>query len=174
MWVQTPGAGGDPQSPGIGCWLCSECQSSSVEGWWPVCPFSPLGGRAGSHLPSSTVSSATGAAKEGIFPAGAAQGNVSISQHSLSPQDMAGGKLAWAKEWCKQEFVLGQRESVLKPFFLCGGYFFFCSVFPSQHIGTEWEIKATVSNMLTCRKVLKHPPASCTASTWRKCTQEWL
>lgn len=106
----------------------SECESSSVEGWWPACPFSPLGGRAGSHLLDSTVCSATGADKEGIFPAGAAQGNVSISQHSLSPQDMAGGKPAWAKEWCKQEFVFSQRESVRKPLFLCRGCFFFLSL----------------------------------------------
>lgn len=86
----------------------AELESSSVEGWWPACPFSPLGGRAGSHLPDSAVCTATGAAKEGIFPAGAAQGNVSISRQSLSPQDTAAGKLAWAKECVSKSLFLAR------------------------------------------------------------------
>lgn len=106
---------------------------------------------------------------------GAAQGNLSISLRSLSPQDTAGGKLAWAKECCKQEFVFSQRESVRKPFFLCGGcffFFFFLSFSPPQHICTEWEINATVSNMLAHRKVLEHPPSSRAASSWGNSTRE--
>jgi len=87
----------------------------------------PLGGRTGCHLPGSA-----GAAKEGISPAGAAGGNVSISWSSLSPRGMAGGKLAWTKQWCKPESVFRQRESVRKPFFLCEGcFFFFLSLLPS-------------------------------------------
>lgn len=62
--------------------LGSECKSSSVEGWWPACLFSPLGGRAGSHLPGSTVcNTATEAAKEGIFPVGAAESCSGKSEH---------------------------------------------------------------------------------------------
>lgn len=66
----------------------------------PVPSFSPLGGRAGSHLPGFAMCWAAATARQGIFPAGAAQGNVDISWHSLSPQGMAETKRAWAKEWC--------------------------------------------------------------------------
>lgn len=45
-------------------------------------------------------------------------------------------------------------------------FFFFISFSPPRHICTEWEIKAAVSNVLAHRKVLEHPPSSCTASTW--------
>lgn len=59
----------------------------------PVPSFSPLGGRTGSHLPGFTMCWAAGAARQGVCPAGAAQGNVDISWHSVSPQGTP-------KEWC--------------------------------------------------------------------------
>lgn len=51
-------------------------------------------------------------------------------------------------------------------FFCCCLFIYFISFSPPQHICTEWEIKAAVNNVLAHRKVLEHPPSSCTASTW--------
>lgn len=72
-------------APGIGA-LCKA-------GGPPVPSSSPLGGRAGSRLPGFATCWAAAVARQGIFHAGAAQGNVDIPWHSLSPQGMAGGKV---------------------------------------------------------------------------------
>lgn len=138
----------------------------------PVPSFFPLGGRAGSHRPGFTMCWPAGAARQEIFPAGAAQGNVDISWLFITPGH-TGGNRAWAKEWCvKGSRHRFQPEGIIKEaifltlwrlleFFLVGFFFF-----PPQYICTDWEIKAAVNNVLAHKKVLEHPPSSCTASTW--------
>lgn len=92
------------------------------------------------------------------------------------------GTLNHPKAW-QEGIVPGQRNGVSRDCFQSEGiseeafffsveavgfFFFLISFSPPRHICTEWEIKAAVSNVLAHRKVLKHPPSSCTASTWEK------
>lgn len=130
----------------------------------PVPSFSPWGGRAGSQLPALAVCWPAAAARQGIL---AAQGNVAMSWHSLPPQGPQEGQRNGVSRACFQPEGITSFFSLWR---LLGFLLLFCFVFPSfsppQHICTEWEMKAAVNEVLAHRKVLEHPPSSCTASTW--------